>query len=243
MILIDPDERAAQRLKAAIPWKEAGFAFRGTYPGILSCPLIDAEEPLLVIAEILLPGMAFLEVFRALRARFPGTILAVLTSDGRLAPAREAFRHGVIRYLQKPFSTAEVMELLLVAARHGRPSAPWDALPSQRDGNIAEKIQVYVDTHYTDHRLELKSIAGEFHLNYSYLSFLFKKQTGMKYSQYVGSLRIRLAKRLLKDTGMKMAEVARAAGFRDAQVFYYAFKNATGTTPRAYREGGLPDDT
>ena len=242
LILIDPDERAAQRLKAAIPWEEAGFDFLGAYPGLLACPLPDTQGSLLVIAEILLPGMSFREAFRALRNRFPGAALAVLTSDGRLAPAREAFRYGVIRYLQKPFSAEEVMELLNAFASHGGRPAPWDAPPSGKEGNIARRVQEYVDAHFSDHRLELKNVAEEFHLNYSYLSFLFKKQSGMKYSEYVGSIRIRLAKRLLRDTEMKMAEVARAAGFRDAQVLYYAFKNATGTTPRAYREGGLPDD-
>ena len=242
VILVDPDERAAQRLKAAIPWEEAGFDFLGAYPGLSACPPPGTQEPLLVIAEILLPGMSFREVLKSLRNRFPGALLAIMTSDRHLAPAREAFRYGVIRYLQKPFSAEEVTELLNVAARHGGQSVSWSAQITGHEGNVAQRVQEYVDKHYTNHRLELKSVAEEFHLNYSYLSFLFKKQSGMKYSQYVGSLRIQLAKCLLRDTEMKMAEVARASGFRDAQILYYAFKNMTGTTPRAYREGGLPDD-
>ena len=105
VILIDPDESAVLRLKAAISWKEVGISFLGVCPGLSECPPPGTQEPLLVIAEIPLPGMALVEVFKTLSGCFPAALLAIMTSDRHRAPAREAFRYGVIRYLQKPFST------------------------------------------------------------------------------------------------------------------------------------------
>ena len=173
-----------------------------------------------------------------MRGRFPEACLAVLTAQDRLAPALEAFQHGVIRYLLKPFKLEQVFELLGAVDstyRSGRPSRPPDLTKSAGNAGIAGRVQAYVESHYTDRRLSLKSVAEVFHLNYSYLSSLFKKQTGSTYSDYVSALRIRFVKELLKDSGMKMSEIALAAGFSDSQVLYYAFKNATGMTPRVYR--------
>lgn len=239
VILLDPDERAALCLKAAIPWEDKGFAFIGVYPGPLACPPRGAFEHLLVISEINLPGIPRLEVFSRLRSLYPEACLAILTSEDDLLPALEAFRHGVARYLLKPFKLEQIFELLTAAGsvfRRGTLSVPPGLLKSDRNAGIAGRVQAYVECHYTDQRLTLKSVAQEFHLNYSYLSSLFKKQTGMTYSDYVSALRIRFVKELLKDKGMKMSEIAHAAGFNDSQVLYYAFKNATGTTPGMYRD-------
>lgn len=239
VILIDPNEQAALCLKAAVPWKEKGFSFGGVYPEPLACPIGYATEPLLVISEVIIPGISYRDVFKSLRGRFPKACLAVLTADIRLEPAMEAFRHGILRYILKPFSLEHITELLAAsrsAIRIGNSCAVLPGEMLERDTGMAGRVQAYVQSHYTDHHLTLKSIAEEFHLNYSYLSFLFKKQIGMTFSDYVCELRIRFVKELLKDTEMKMSQIAQAAGFSDSQVLYYAFKNATGMTPKIFRE-------
>ena len=244
VILIDSDEHAALNLKATVPWEEQGFIFSGVYPQPLACPICAVPDPLLVISEIEFPDLLFQDAFKALRSRFPQAFLVILTKDERLEPVREAFKYGVFRYLIKPFNLGEVIELLSVSdnvIRKGNSSSFVSGEVVIREAGIAGRVQAYVEGHYTDPDLTLKSIAEEFHLNYSYLSFLFKKQTGLTYSDYISGLRIRFVKELLRDTGMKMSQIAQAAGFTDSQVLYYAFKNAAGMTPRAYREGLVSD--
>lgn len=243
VVLVEPDRKAAERLAADFPWEDSGFRIAGILDAPLPKPGDSHASPCLVVSEITFPGHTARQSLQALRAAWPAACLAVLTGDRRLASAQEAFRHGVLRYLTKPANRRDVLELMEAAVRRMEAGVGWAGAPAQGepgegggDEGIARRVQEYVDGRFRDHRLTLKSIAEAFHLNYSYLSFLFKKHTGLKYSAYVGGLRIRHARMLLEDSCLTLSEVARASGFRDAQILYYAFKSATGLTPRAFRE-------
>ncbi|GEM_PF-2064793 len=244
VVLVEPDREAAERLAADFPWENSGFRIAGILDAPPPKPEDSFASPCLVLSEITFPGHTARQSLQALRAAWPTACLAVLTGDRRLASAQEAFRHGVLRYLTKPANRRDVTELMEAAVRRMEAGAGWPGARAAQgnpgggagDEGIARRVQEYVDGRFRDHQLTLKSIAEAFHLNYSYLSFLFKKHTGLKYSAYVGGLRIRHARMLLENTCLTLSEVARASGFRDAQILYYAFKSATGLTPRVFRE-------
>ena len=54
--------------------------------------------------------------------------------------------------------------------------------------------------------------------------------------EYVHSLRIHEAKRLLATTDLSIGQIAVAAGFYDQSYFTKRFRKATGTNPLAYRK-------
>lgn len=234
IVLFDADIQAASRLCAAIRWEKSGFALAGVFHSLPVCAHARLNiAPDLLIADPQLPNQPANEVLAALRSYFPQAELALLTADASFGTAREAFKYHVTRYLLKPFEAQEINELLAAVSI----PAPACLAPLCAAGslNIARQVQLQVDQRFGDCRLSLKSLAAEFHLNYSYLSYLFKKQTGSKFSAYVGQLRIDMVKQLLSQTDMPLAEIAAASGFGDAQVLYYAFRKATGMTPKNYR--------
>ena len=85
--------------------------------------------------------------------------------------------------------------------------------------------------------ISLQSIAGEFHLNSSYISQLFKNELGMRYHDYLTKLRMDKAKTLLATTGKSISEIAGEVGFRDYRVFTKVFKNVEGESPSVFRNG------
>lgn len=87
-----------------------------------------------------------------------------------------------------------------------------------------------------DSDLSLKRFANELFLNTSYLSSLFKKETGMTLTDYVNHHRINYAKRLLKSTTLSIQAVATAAGISDIHYFTRLFRRETGLSPREYRK-------
>ncbi|WP_251033806.1 helix-turn-helix transcriptional regulator [Bacillus sp. ISL-75] len=97
------------------------------------------------------------------------------------------------------------------------------------------KALEYIENHYKEN-LTLQSVADFVHLNKSYFSLLFKKQTGRNFIDYIIELRIREAKRLLAQYDCHIYEVAEAAGFKDVKYFSKMFKKMTGFTPVKYRE-------
>jgi len=84
--------------------------------------------------------------------------------------------------------------------------------------------------------LSLNSLATTLNVSASYLSTLFKKETGKTLTEYVNGRRIEHAKKLLKTTNLQIQTVAGLCGIDDVHYFSKMFKNASGLTPKAFRE-------
>lgn len=101
---------------------------------------------------------------------------------------------------------------------------------------IVESVKQYVEEHY-DEKITLHCLARKMFINTSYLSNLFSEVAGVNYRDYVTSVRVRHAKKLLKTTDYSIEEISRRTGFSDSKYFSKIFKKSTGETPRSYRKG------
>ncbi|MCA0754221.1 response regulator [Paenibacillus sp. N4] len=129
-------------------------------------------------------------------------------------------------------------ELVILLEEIVKPVIP-DLTNSGYSGQLIIKALNYITEHYTDN-LTLQSVADIIHLNKSYFSLLFKKQTGRNFIDYLIELRIREAKRLLAQSESRIYDVAGAAGFKDVKYFSKMFKKTTGFTPVEYRDKHRP---
>ena len=84
--------------------------------------------------------------------------------------------------------------------------------------------------------LSLNSLAKIFEVNPSYLSSLFKKETGSTLTEYVNKQRIERAKELLVSTNIQIQNIAQRCGMLDVNYFTKTFKKYTDLTPKKYRE-------
>ncbi|OOC58640.1 response regulator [Paenibacillus ihbetae] len=99
-----------------------------------------------------------------------------------------------------------------------------------------ETVKAYIQQHFIE-ELELQHLADLVYLTPSYLSKLFKTETGETITDYIISERIALAKRLLKeDRGLKTYKVGERVGYSDPAYFTKVFKKMTGKTPKEYRD-------
>lgn len=99
---------------------------------------------------------------------------------------------------------------------------------------IKNAIQ-YINSHYKED-IKLIEVAGHVHLNASYFSQQFKKETGVSFSEYVIGLRIEEGKELLVNTLQPILDIAIALGFSSDSYFCRVFKKKIGKTPQKYRE-------
>lgn len=84
--------------------------------------------------------------------------------------------------------------------------------------------------------LSLNNLSKIFEVNPSYLSTLFKKETGNTLTDYVNKQRIERAKELLISTNMQIQNIAQRCGMLDVNYFTKTFKKYTDLTPKKYRE-------
>ena len=108
-----------------------------------------------------------------------------------------------------------------------------DATGADMDSLVRE-VKNYIDQHYQEN-LTLEFLADHVHLSSSYLSKLFKKETGQNLSSYIGHVRMERAKTLLRTTNLKTYEIAEAVGISDPVYFSRIFKKATGYKPKDFR--------
>ncbi|MDO4328547.1 MAG: AraC family transcriptional regulator [Lachnospiraceae bacterium] len=99
---------------------------------------------------------------------------------------------------------------------------------------LIRKCLDYIDFHYNT-ELSLISLAKMFSVSESYLSTLFKKETGTTLTDFINSTRIRQALILLNTTSLPVGEVAARCGFLDSNYFSRIFKKQLGLSPREYR--------
>lgn len=84
-------------------------------------------------------------------------------------------------------------------------------------------------------QLSLKSLAAMCFISPSYLSNLFKQETGTTLIDYINTQRIQRAAKILIRTDKSIAAVAEQVGILDVNYFTKMFKKSMGTTPTQYR--------
>lgn len=112
-----------------------------------------------------------------------------------------------------------------------------DAVYTERnidDGGLISKIFKFVEENYcSDCSLEALSKNTSYH--YVYLSKLFKRCTGISYTDYVNRYRISEACYILQNSSQTILQTAYDCGFDSLRSFNRNFKNIMGVTPSSYQ--------
>lgn len=102
-------------------------------------------------------------------------------------------------------------------------------------------VKNYIYQHY-DEDLNLETLAEKVYLSSGYLSFIFKKETGMNLNRFIRVFRMEKAKELLCSTNMKVAQISEKVGFANVSYFCRSFREYYGSSPESYRKGTGEDE-
>ena len=103
-------------------------------------------------------------------------------------------------------------------------------------GLLADRAMRIIADHIADESLGLQFVADRLGITTSYLSSLFKRETGMGFPRYVTEQRLRRAAVTLRETRLPISVIASGCGFTDAKYFSTCFRRMMGTTPQEYRD-------
>jgi AraC-like DNA-binding protein len=101
------------------------------------------------------------------------------------------------------------------------------------------KARKYIEEH-ADEELSLTEVAKVVNMNANYLSENFKQVTGMNFVAYIARTRFANACHLLRNSNLRVSEIAFAAGFQSLSQFNRVFRRLSGKTPTEYRPKHLP---
>lgn len=99
---------------------------------------------------------------------------------------------------------------------------------------LANSIKYYLEVHHSED-ISLDSLSSSMYVSPTYLSKLFKKETGDSPINYLIKVRMEKAKVLLTDNSLSIKEIATSVGYQDAYHFSKLFKKYAGISPRDYQ--------
>ncbi|NLY43568.1 MAG: response regulator [Clostridiaceae bacterium] len=113
VFLVEDEFVVREGIKNNINWAGEGFHFCGeAADGELAYPLIQAEQPDIIITDIRMPFMNGLELSRLVKKELPESKIIILSGHEEFNYAKEAIKIGVTEYLLKPISGTELLKVM-----------------------------------------------------------------------------------------------------------------------------------
>jgi AraC-like DNA-binding protein len=107
--------------------------------------------------------------------------------------------------------------------------------PNTKIDKIKDAV-TFIEKHYTDNNLDIKSAASIVNISYSYFRRLFSEIYFMPPKKYLNMLRIKRAKDLISSHFYTIGEIAEMTGFSNIYYFSKVFKKETGKSPKEYEK-------
>lgn len=105
-----------------------------------------------------------------------------------------------------------------------------------RNVQLIEDVVAMIHREFNQPHLSLDTVAAEMQISKGYLSQFFKEQTGVSFSDYLETLRMNEAKRMLADTRLTIRDIADQVGYYSSSTFCRAFKRNSGISATAFRD-------
>ena len=135
-----------------------------------------------------------------------------------------------------PRQHAAVIRLLEIFGRQLSAAANRVALQdTEAEPPVIRRAKGYIAGHYRD-PVGLEEIARTMHVSTFYFCKMFKKATGLTFTDYLGRLRVEKAKNLLFNPHLRVSEIAYTVGFQSLTHFNRVFRKLTGESPTDFRE-------
>lgn len=121
---------------------------------------------------------------------------------------------------------------LLSSALMSRHEAPSE----MKYSHVISRAEQYVKENFCDPDISLISVARYVGMSAAHFSTVFSQTTGRPFISYLTNLRVERAKELLRDTAMRLSDIAMEIGYNEPNYFSHVFRKTEGMTPKEYRQ-------
>lgn len=238
VFIVEDEPMILDELKSLPLWQELGYEISGT---ALSADdalrQIRNLRPDVLMTDIRLGDQNGLDLIESVQTFTDQMYSVILSGYGEFEYARRAVHLQVTEYLTKPLDPDKMRQVFSGIAARIRtqsvsaplPQPDFEAVPT-----LSRKAMHYVQKHIGEN-LSLQSIADSLFISASYLSRVFKKETGQNLITYINTQRVKKACEYMRRMDLGIYEVMMKVGFSDYSYFCVIFKKITGKTPLTYR--------
>lgn len=144
------------------------------------------------------------------------------------------YDHSRVEFTKEVYNAQSVEQCEEILRKIARFFSEREQEPERTLSPLVRKVITDVDTDLKE-PLTLQYFSEKLGVNGSYLSNLFRRETGKTITQYVTDQRLKHAENLLRYTNKPVRSVAVEVGIGDAQYFSRLFRKKTGMKPTEYR--------
>lgn len=236
LVIADDEPRILNGLCKYYNWNQMGFEISGRFRNGKEVLDHMANHPVdVILSDISMPVMDGISLAKTLYEQNSPVILVFLSGYAEFEYARQALTYKVYEYILKPIKADElhavfrrIGELLNQSGSHSDTGNYYDKL--------IQKARLYMEENLSS--VTLKQTAIHIGLSSSYLSSIYKQQTGISFSNDILNMKMQKAKQLLQEGDLKTYEIAEKLGYDNPQNFTRAFRSCYGFSPRDFKKNG-----
>lgn len=231
IVLVDDESFTIKSLSKAVKWDKFNFELCGVFTSGFDClDYIEENGIDAVMSDIRMPQMDGIELSKKILEKNPNVKIVLTSAYRDFDVALEAVRLKVFDYIIKPFDCRTIEEMLKKLSDSMSEEQPKDDVY----GTI-KAVKKYVEEHL-ENGISLTEAAEAISVSPSYLSRIFKEETGEKFLDFVNRVKIEAAQKYLMTTGMKVNDIYKKVGYMSRNYFYNIFKSVSGCSPNEYRD-------
>jgi len=205
-------------------------------------------QPDLIITDLIMPGIDGLSLTKSIKSDLTTSHIPVLllTSEDQEASQLLGYKAGADIYLTKPLHADLLLAVIGNFLERPKPTpkelidesipAAADLGLSELDKGFMEDVRDFVVAHMTEYDLDYKSLCRQFGMSRSVLYAKFKAITGKGVHDYIKSIRLAEAEKLLHEGKMNVSQIAYSVGFNSVSYFSKSFSKQMNVSPKAYQK-------
>lgn len=259
ILVVDDEKLERDGIKLLIKRYEFNLNVLEAENGRRALEILKDNHVDILLTDIKMPYMNGIQLIHSARTIHPSIKIIIFSAYGEFEYAQKAIEYNVAHYLLKPIVFAEFERVLshvidlsakereveiadsgLGEVNHRNEILHGATLKEKdlHEDKVINEILTIIHTEYMKD-ISIDFIAERVFLSPSYVSYIFKEQTGHNFVKYLTNYRLERSKELLSDTNMKIVDVSYNVGYQNSSYFCSLFKKHYGITPNEFRENGM----
>ncbi len=216
--------------------------------GVEGLEKASSSLPDIIITDVMMPEMDGFTFCAKLRKNVITSHIPIimLTALDNIDSKREGLETGADAYVVKPFDkqllVSQIQNLLnnrqLLKARF---KEQWDFVEeiatTSTDQQFVNRAVQTVEDNMSDANFNVSELVKKMNVSRTLLHMKLRELTGQSTSEFIRTIRLKQAAKLLKQGELNVSEVTYQVGFNDPKYFSKSFKSLFGVTPTLFQKG------
>jgi len=243
VLIVEDNQELLEFIKESLDSKYQVFTAKN---GIEAVEKINNDMPDLIISDVMMPGMDGFELTSKIKSEIATSHIPVilLTAKSGVENRFKGLKTGADYYIEKPFypnileqnieNILNTRKMLIERFKNDAFIPISDIAHSESDKIFIEKLTSVIKANISDPMMDVTYLVKEMAISRSLLHLKLKSLVNCSTTEFIRSIRLREAIKLISNGRYNISEAAYETGFSSPTYFTRRFKECYGKSPREY---------